>query len=44
VKEENDKDAPSKNWKDTEVHTLIAICGGEMEVEFLRNSKKQGKS
>jgi hypothetical protein len=27
VKEKNDEDAPSKNWEDNKVHTLIAICG-----------------
>jgi hypothetical protein len=25
VKKENDEEAPSKNWEDNEVHTLIAI-------------------
>jgi hypothetical protein len=43
VKEENDEDALSKNWEDSEVHTLIVIHG-EMEARFLKNSKKQGKS
>jgi hypothetical protein len=42
VKEENDEDVASKNWEDSAVHTLIAICG-EMEAEFLKNAKKQDK-
>jgi hypothetical protein len=40
VKEENDEDAPLKNWEYCEVHTLIAICG-KMEEEFLKNAKKK---
>jgi hypothetical protein len=43
VKEENDEDVPSKNWEDTEVHTLIAIRW-EIGVEFSKNAKKQGIS
>ena len=39
VKEEDDEDAPSKNWEDSEVHTLIVICD-KMEAYFLKNAKK----
>jgi hypothetical protein len=39
VKVEDDEDAPSKNWEDSEVHTLIVICD-EMEANFLKNAKK----
>jgi hypothetical protein len=42
VIEKNDEDVPSKNWEDSEVHTLIAICS-KIEVQFLKNVKKQGK-
>jgi hypothetical protein len=41
VKKENDENAPSKNWEEGEVHTLIAICN-KMEAEFLENASKQG--
>jgi hypothetical protein len=40
VKEENDEDAQSKNWKDNEVYTLIEIRG-KMEEEFLKNERNK---
>lgn len=43
VKGKNDEDGHAKNWSDSEVHTLITLHE-EMEVEFMRNVKKQGTS
>ena len=40
VEEEEDK---GKIWKDDEIEILIALCG-EMDLEFMKNSKKQGTS
>jgi hypothetical protein len=40
MKEEGEK--AGKNWTDGEVLHLIAIRGG-MELEFIKNAKKQGK-
>ena len=40
VKEE-DEESSSKNWKDHDVETMISLHG-KMELEFLKNSKKQG--
>ena len=43
VKEvEEDDEFGSKNWRDRDVETMIAMRG-EMEPEFLKNAKKQGK-
>jgi hypothetical protein len=32
----------ASNWKDCDVEVLISLCG-EMDPEFLKNAKKQGK-
>ena len=43
VKEvEEDEESNSKKWRDRDVETMIAMRG-EMEPEFLKNAKKQGK-
>jgi len=39
---EEDEELSSKNWRDRDVETMIAMRG-EMEPEFLKNAKKQGK-
>jgi hypothetical protein len=39
---EEDKELSSKNWRDRDVETMIAMRG-EMEPEFFKNAKKQGK-
>ena len=38
---EEDEESNSKNWKDHDVETMISLRA-EMELEFLKNSKKQG--
>ena len=43
LKEIKDEDDDNKrNWLDSEVETLIALKG-EMQPEFVKNAKKQGK-
>jgi hypothetical protein len=46
MKEEDEKgeeaEKVGKNWADGEVHYLITLRG-EMEFEFTKNTKKQGK-
>ena len=37
---EEDEESGSKNWKDHDVETMISLRG-EMEPEFLKNTKKQ---
>jgi len=39
--EEEDEESSKKNWKDQDVETMI-LLRGEMELEFLKNAKKQG--
>ena len=41
--EEEEEEDKGKLWKDDEIEILIALHG-EMDKEFLRNSKKQGTS
>ena len=41
VKVEEEEEDKGKLWKDDEIKILIALHG-EMDKEFLRNSKKQG--
>jgi hypothetical protein len=36
------KELSSKNWRDRDVETMIAMRG-EMKPNFLKNAKKQGK-
>ena len=39
---EENEEFNSKDWRDRDMETMIAMCG-EMELEFLKNAKKQGK-